>query len=138
MRKSGHRLCSLVISTTGTAAILVSCNSGNTPSNLCKAVDSLGAAVTQINQTPLSKSTISAVESSLASVDTAVENLSDVGESDFTEEISAVEAAATELDKTVSTAVDRPVPANTAAARDSMSELTTEVNNLSESTSDDC
>jgi len=117
---------------------LVSCNSGNTPSNLCKAVDSLGAAVTQINQTPLSKSTISAVESSLASVDTAVENLSDVGESDFTEEISAVEAAATELDKTVSTAVDRPVPANTAAARESMAELTTEVNNLSESTSDDC
>jgi hypothetical protein len=138
MRKSGHRLCSLVISTTGAAAILVSCNSGGTPSNLCKAVDSLSAAVTQINQTPLSKSTISAVETSLASVDTAVENLSDVGESDFTKEISAVEAAGTELDKTVSTAVDRPTPANTAAARESMSELTTEVNNLSESTSDDC
>jgi hypothetical protein len=134
-----RRLYSLAVSATGAAVILVGCQAGGAqPSDFCKSVDSLDAAVTQINQNYLSKSTVAAVETSLATVGAAVKNLSKTVESQFADEVHAVEAAAAQLDKTVSAAVDRPVPANMSAARTSMSELTTAVNNLSQSTSQSC
>ncbi len=134
-----HRLCSLAAGVTGAAVILVGCHAGGAqPSDFCKSVASLDAAVTQINQNYLSKSTIPAVETSLATVDAAVKNLSKTVESQFADEVHAVEAAAARLDKTVTAAVDRPVPPNMAAARTSMSDLTTAVNNLSQSTSQSC
>ena len=139
MSKARRRLCSLVIGATGAAAVLVGCSSGGTqPSDFCKSVDSLTAAVSQINQSYLSKATISAVETSLATVSAAVKNVSKTAESEFTDEVDAVKAAATDLDKTVAAAVDQPVPANMAAARTSMSDLTTAVNDLSKSTSESC
>jgi|SRR5689334_18193941 hypothetical protein len=139
MSKARRRLCSLVIGATGAAAVLVGCSSGGTqPSDFCKSVDSLAAAVSQINQSYLSKATISAVETSLATVSAAVKNVSMTAESEFTDEVDAVKAAAKGLDKTVAAAVDQPVPANMAAARTSMSELTTAVNDLSKSTSESC
>ena len=134
-----RRLCSLAVSATGAAVILVGCQAGGAqPSDFCKSVDSLAAAVSQINQSYLSKATISAVETSLATVSAAVKNVSMTAESEFTDEVDAVKAAATGLDKTVAAAVDQPVPANMAAARTSMSELTTAVNDLSKSTSESC
>ena len=139
MSKARRRLCSLAIGATGAAAVLVGCGSGGAqPSDFCKSVDSLAAAVSQINQSYLSKATISAVETSLATVSAAVKNVSKTAESEFTDEVDAVKAAATDLDKTVAAAVDQPVPANMAAARTSMSELTTAVNDLSKSTSETC
>jgi len=134
-----RRLCSLAVSATGAAVILVGCQAGGAqPSDFCKSVATLDAAVTQINQNYVSKSTIPAVETSLASVDAAVKNLSKTVESQFADEVHAVEAAAAQLDKTVTAAVDRQVPANMAAARTSMSDLTTAVKNLSDSTSQSC
>lgn len=139
MPKSRHRLYALATSATGAAVLLVGCSSGGgQPSDFCKSVDSLDAAVTQINQNYLSKSTIPAVEKSLATLGTAVTNLSKTAESQFADEVDAVKAAAAKLDKTVTAAVDQPLPANMAAARSSMSELTTAVNNLAESTSQSC
>lgn len=139
MSKARHRLCSVAIGATGAAAVLVGCSSGTAqPSDFCKSVDSLTAAVSQINQNYLSKATVSAVETSLATVSAAVKNVSMTAESEFTDEVDAVKAAATSLDKTVAAAVDQPVPANMAAARTSMSELTTAVNDLSKSTSESC
>lgn len=139
MPKSRHRLYALATSATGAAVLLVGCSSGGgQPSDFCKSVDSLTAAVSQINQNYLSKATVSAVETSLATVSAAVKNVSMTAESEFTDEVDAVKAAATSLDKTVAAAVDQPVPANMAAARTSMSELTTAVNDLSKSTSESC
>lgn len=126
--------------TTAAGAVLVGCGSGSDqpPSDFCKSVDALSATVTQINQSSLSKSTIAAVEASLAAAGTAVKNLSETVESEFAEEADAVEAAMTELDQTVPAAVDQPTPGNLDAARQSMSELTTAVDDLSKSTSDSC
>ncbi len=124
---------------TGAAALLVGCSAGGTqPSDFCKSVASLDAAVTQINQNYLSKSTVSAVETSMATLDTTVKNLKETAESEFADEVKAVEAAATSLDKSVAAAVDRPVPANMEAARTSMRDLTSTVKDLSESTSETC
>ena len=124
---------------TGAAALLVGCSAGGTqPSDFCKSVASLDAAVTQINQNYLSKSTVSAVETSMATLDTTVKNLKETAESEFADEVKAVEAAATSLDKSVAAAVDRPVPANMEAARTSMRDLTSTVKDLSESTSESC
>jgi hypothetical protein len=124
---------------TGAAALLVGCTAGGTqPSDFCKSVASLDAAVTQINQNYLSKSTVSAVETSMATLDTTVKNLRETAESEFADEVKAVEAAATSLDKSVAAAVDRPVPANMEAARTSMRDLTSTVKDLSQSTSETC
>jgi hypothetical protein len=101
-------------------------------------VAALDSAVAQINQNYLSKSTVPAVETSMATLGTTVKNLSETAKSEFTDEVKAVEAAATSLDKTVAAAVDRPVPANMDAARTSMRELTDAVKNLSNSTSETC
>ena len=138
MRKSRQRLCALVLCT-GATASLVGCGSGGgQPSDFCKSVDALDAAVTQINQSSLSKSTISAVETSLATVDAAVKNVSQTVESEFADEVNAVEAAATRLDTAVAAAVDQPAPANMDAARTSMNALTTAVDELDQSASDSC
>jgi hypothetical protein len=127
------------MSSVGAAAVLVGCSSGGeAPSDFCKSVDALDATVTQINQSSLTKATIEAVEASLAAADTAVKNLSDTVESEFAQVADAVEAAMTELDQTVTAAVDQPTPGNLDAARQSMSELTTAVDDLSDSTSDGC
>ena len=138
MSKARRRFSFLAIGATGAAAVLVGCSSGAQPSDFCKSVDSLAASVSQINQNYLSKATISAVETSLATVSAAVKNVSMTAESTFADEVDAVTSAATSLDKTVAAAVDQPVPANMAAARTSMSELTTAVNDLSKSTSESC
>jgi hypothetical protein len=127
------------MSAVGAASVLVGCGSGGeAPSSFCKSVDALDATVTQINQSSLTKSTIEAVEASLAAAGTAVTNLSDTVESEFADEADAVEAAMTDLDQTVTAAVDQPSPGNLDAARESMSELTTAVDDLSSSTSDSC
>jgi hypothetical protein len=121
------------------AAVLAGCSSsGSQPSDFCKSVDALDSAVTQINQTSLSKSTVDAVETSLATLDKAVANLSDTVESEFTDEVAAVEAASGKLDKTVAAAVDQPSPANMTAARTSMSDLTAAVDDLDQATSSSC
>jgi hypothetical protein len=139
MQKSRQRLCSLALCTTGAAALLVGCSSGGSqPSDFCKSVDALDAAVTQINQTSLSKSTISAVQTSLATVDKAVKNVSQTVESEFADEVNAVEAATARLDTSVAAAVDQPGPANLDTARTSMSDLTAAVDDLDQSTSDSC
>jgi hypothetical protein len=139
MRNAGLRVSSLAVCAGGVAALLVGCSSGGSqPSDFCKSVASLDAAVTQINQSYLTKSTVSAVETSMDTLGTTVKNLSETAESEFADEVKAVEAAATSLDKTVAAAVDRPVPANMNAARTSMSDLTSAVKNLSESTSQSC
>jgi len=139
MRKACLRVTSLAICAVGAATLVVGCGSGGSqPSDFCKSVASLDSAVAQINQNYLSKSTVPAVEKSMATLGTTVKNLSETAESEFADEVKAVEASATSLDKTVAAAVDQPVPANMAAARTSMSELTTAVNDLSKSTSESC
>jgi hypothetical protein len=139
MRKACLPVSSLAMWATGAAALLVGCTAGGTqPSDFCKSVASLDAAVTQINQNYLSKSTVSAVETSMATLDTTVKNLKETAESEFADEVKAVEAAATSLDKSVAAAVDRPVPANMEAARTSMRDLTSTVKDLSQSTSETC
>ena len=139
MRDSRLRLGALTLSTVGAAAVLVGCGSGgDPPTDFCKAVDTLSATVAQINQSSLSKSTIEAVEASLAAADTAVKNLSETVESEFAAEVDAVEAAMTELDQNVTAAVDAPSPGNMDSARASMRELTTAVDDLADSTSDGC
>lgn len=138
MRTPRHHLAR-ALCTVGVAALLVGCGSGGeAPSDFCKSVDALDAAVTQINQTSLSKSSIEAVETSLATVDVAVANLSSTMESEFAAEVDAVEAATASLDKTVAAAVDQPVPANLTAARASMSELTTAVDDLDQAANSGC
>ena len=139
MGKACLPVSSLAMWATGAAALLVGCTAGGTqPSDFCKSVASLDAAVTQINQNYLSKSTVSAVETSMATLDTTVKNLRETAESEFADEVKAVEAAATSLDKSVAAAVDRPVPANMEAARTSMRDLTSTVKDLSQSTSETC
>lgn len=138
MRKSRLRVGALVASVSALASVLVGCGAGDAPSDFCKSVDALAAAVQQINQTSLSKNSIEAVETSMATVDKAVTNLSNSAESEFTAEVSAVEDAAATLDKSVAAAVDNPVPATMDAARTSMREFTATVNNLDKASSDSC
>jgi hypothetical protein len=139
MRKAGARVTSLAICAVGAATLVVGCSSGGSqPSDFCKSVASLDSAVAQINQNYLSKSTVPAVETSMATLATTVKNLSETTESEFADEVKAVEAAATSLEKTVTAAVDRPVPANMEAARTSMRDLTSAVKDLSTSTSETC
>jgi hypothetical protein len=134
LRRGCRALCIAAVAT-----FVAGCGSGGgQPSDFCKSVDSLDSAVTQINQSSLSKSTISAVETSLATVDKAVANLSSTVESEFADEAKAVEAATTDLDETVAAAVDNPVPANMDAARTSMSDLTAAVDDLDQATSSSC
>jgi hypothetical protein len=140
MRKASLRVSSLAVCAVGVAALSAGCSSEGSqpPSDFCKSVASLDAAVTQINQTYLSKQTVSAVKSSMAALGTRVKNLSQTAGSEFQDEVNAVEAASTSLDKTVAAAVDRPVPANMNAARTSMRDFTSAVNHLAESTSESC
>jgi hypothetical protein len=139
MRNPRLRLGALATSVTALATVLVGCGSGNSaPSDFCKSVDALSAAMKQINQTSLSKNSVDAVEASLATVDKAVANLSSTVESDFASEVAAVEAATADLDKSVAAAVDSPAPANVTAARTSMSDLTAAVSDLDKATSDSC
>lgn len=139
MRNLSRALPGRLACVVGAATVLAGCSSGGgQPSDFCKSVDSLDAAVTQINQSSLSKSTISAVEASLATLDKAVANVSDTVESQFASEVDAVKSAAAGLDKTVSAAVDQPSPTNLAAARDSMGRLTTAVDDLDQAASDSC
>jgi len=139
MRKSRLRVGALVMSVSTVATVLVGCSAGgDAPSDFCKSVDALAAAVKQINQTSLTKSSVDAVEASLATVDQAVANLSSTAESEFADEVGAVEAATTELDHNVAAAVDSPTPAKMTTARTSMSDLTTAVNDLDKATSDSC
>jgi hypothetical protein len=139
MRKAGARVTSLAICAVAAATLVVGCSSGGSqPSDFCKSVASLDSAVAQINQNYLSKSTVPAVETSMATLATTVKNLSETAKSEFADEVKAVEAAATSLEKTVTAAVDRPVPANMEAARTSMRDLTSAVKELSTSTSETC
>ena len=138
MRKSRRRLCSLAVCTIGVAALVAGCGSGGAPSDFCKSVDGMAAAVQQINQTSLTKSSVSAVETSLSVLDGAEKNLSDTVEAEFADETAAVTAALKQLNTTVDAAVDKPTPGNMDAARTSMSTLTTAVNDLDEASSSSC
>ena len=62
----------------------------------------------------------------------------DVPIPDFDPTPSGTATGAAGLDQTVTAAVDQPSPGNLDAARESMSELTTAVDDLSSSTSDSC
>ena len=133
------RLCLLAACTTAAATVLVGCGSGGEPvSDICKVSDALSSAVTQINQTPLSKSSTAAVEASLATVNAALTDLDKVEDSEFQKEMDAVKTSGAELNKTVGAAIDAPTPANNAAGRDSMADFTTQVNALASSTNDSC
>ena len=121
------------------APVLVSCGSGEkAPSDFCKSVADLDSAVTQINQSPLTKSTVAAVQDSLDQIDAAAKNLADTSGSQAESEVKAVEADVTALDASVSAAVKKPTPHNVNAARTSMRSLTTSVNDLSNATSSSC
>ena len=118
---------------------LVSCSSGGAqPSDFCKSVAALDSAVSTINETPITRSTVSAVQASVDQIDVAVRNLSATAESEFASEVDAVKAGAAELDASVATAVERPAPQTFDAARDSMRAFTTSVNDLAKSTSSSC
>lgn len=137
-RRNGVRLgaCTLAV-----AGLLMGCDADagtKPPSDFCKAVDSLTASVSQINQTSLSKNSLSAVESSMATITKGVQNLEAVALPEFSDEVDAASAAASDLDKTVSAAVDQPTPATIDDARSAMGELTTAVQDLSKSTSQSC
>ncbi len=138
MRKSRLRLGALAACVSAVASVLVGCGASEAPSDFCKSVDALASAVKQINQTSLTKNSIEAVEASMATIDKAVTNLSNSVEAEFSDEVSAVESAATELEDRVGAAVDSPDAANMAAARTSMSDLTAAVNDLDKASSDSC
>jgi hypothetical protein len=139
MRKSRLRLGALAASVSAVASVLVGCGAGNDPpSDFCKSVDGLAAAVKQINQTSLTKSSVDAVEASLATVDQASANVTSTAEPEFADQVAAVETTTSALDKTVAAAVDSPTPANVDAARTSMSDLTAAVRELDQATSDSC
>jgi hypothetical protein len=67
-----------------------------------------------------------------------VENLEASAQPEFSDEVEAVDMAASSLDKTVTAAVDQPTPSNIDAARTSLSEVTSAVKDLSKSTSSSC
>lgn len=121
------------------ASLLGGCGAGDdAPSDFCKSVDALSAAVQQINQTSLSKSSVEAVQTSLSTLDTAVTNLANSAESEFSSEVDAVKSAAKQLEADVGTAAKSPSSDNLYAARTSMSALTTAVEDLDDATSSSC
>ena len=123
----------------GAGTLLSGCSGGSqASSDFCKSVASLDAAVVQINQNYLTKSSVAAVESSMAALGTRLENLSQSAGSQMPDEVKAVEAAGEQLNTTVSAAVDQPVPHNMNAARTSMRDFSTAVNDLAKSTSESC
>jgi len=140
MRKASLRVSALALCAIGVAALLPGCSSKDNQlsADFCKSVASLSSAVTQINQTYLTKQTVSAVEKSMAALNSRMTNLSETAGTEFPDQVKAVESAAKELDTTVATAVDKPVPANVGAARTSMRDFSTAVNDLSKSTSSGC
>jgi hypothetical protein len=141
MRMAGRGAVWLGVWVLAAAAPLVGCDADagtKPPSEFCKAVDSLGASVTQINQNSLSKSSVSAVQTSLATIGNAVDNVRATAEPEFSDQVDAVDAAASTLEKTVTAAVDQPNPSNMDAARTSMRELTSATEDLSKSTSQGC
>ena len=118
---------------------LVSCGSGDkAPSDFCKSVATLSSAVTQINQSALSKSTLAAVGDSLHQIEAAAKNLTATAKSQFPSEVAAVESGATALKSSVTAAVHQPTPSNVNAARTSMRSFTSSVNSLSSATSSSC
>ena len=121
------------------APVLVSCGSGDkAPSDFCKSVADLDSAVTQINQSPLTKSTVAAVQDSVDQIDAAAKNLKDTAGSQSPSEVAAVETDVAALDASVAAAVDKPTPHNVNAARTSMRALTTSVDDLATATSSSC
>lgn len=139
MTSSRLRIGAWATSGVAVAALLVGCGaSDEAPSDFCKSVDALSAAVKQINQTSLSKSSIDAVQTSISTLKTAVTNLADSAESEFSDEVDAVKAAASQLGDDVGTAVKSPSSDNLYAARTSMSGLTNAVNDLDKAASSSC
>lgn len=121
------------------ASLLVGCGAGDdAPSDFCKSVDALSAAVKQITQTSLSKSSVEAVQTSVSTLKTAVTNLADSAVSEFSDEVDAVKAAARQLGDDIGTAVKSPSSDNLYAARTSMTALKTSVNDLDDATSSSC
>ena len=118
---------------------LVSCSSGGAqPSDFCKSVAALDSVVSTVNESPVTRSTVSAVQASVDQINAAVRNLSATAESQFASEVDAVKAGAAELDKNVTGAVARPTPETVNAVRVSMRAFTTSVSDLSKSTSSSC
>lgn len=127
-------LC-VVLAVTGLAA----CSSaGDQPSDFCKSVAALDSVVKTINENPVTRATVPAVEASLHQIDSAAKNLAATAESQFASEVDAVKAGAAELDKTVAAAVEHQSPANVDAVRVSMRTFTTSVDDLAKSTSSSC
>ena len=128
-------LCVVVVVAPG----LVSCGSKEkAPSDFCKSVATLGSAVSTVNQSPLTKSTVAAVQDSLDQIDAAAKNLTDTAGSQFPSEVAAVEADVTALNASVKAAVDHPTPPHVQDARTAMQSVTSSVNALSTATSSSC
>ena len=139
MTTSRLRLGAWAASVGAVASVLVGCGAGNdAPSDFCKSVDALAAAVKQINQTSLTKSSVDAVKESVSTLKTAVTNLADSAESGFSSEVDAVKSAAKQLGDDIGTAVKSPSSDNRYAARTSMSAFTTAVNDLDNAASSSC
>ena len=67
-----------------------------------------------------------------------VENVEATAESEFSDQVDTVDAAATTFDKAVTAAADQPSPSTFDAARTALGELTSAVKELSTSTSQSC
>ena len=127
-------LC-VVFAGTGLAA----CGSGgDQPSDFCKSVAALDSVVNTINESPVTRSTVPAVQASMNQIDSAAKNLSQTAQSQFASEVNAVKAGAAELDKTVAAAIEHQSPATVNAVRVSMKTFTTSVSDLAKSTSSSC
>jgi hypothetical protein len=139
MRTTRAQVCTVTVGVVIAATGLGGCGSGgDAPSDFCKSISELGAAVTKINQDPATKSTMPAVQASLKQIDSAVQNLAQSASPEFATEVDAVEADTKELDKSVAAATQSTGPATVEAVRESMRAVTTSTNDLSKGTSQSC
>ncbi len=139
MRNSRTRARALTLCVVIAAPGLASCGSGGAqPSDFCKSVAALDSAVSTINESPVTRSTVPAVQASVDQINSAVKNLSTTAQSQFAAEVDAVKTGAAELDTSVAAAVEQQTPQTVNAVRVSMRAFTTSVNDLSKSTSSSC
>ncbi len=98
----------------------------------------MDSAVTEINQNPLTKSSIPAARTSMKAINAAVANVVDTAEAEFDDQVTAVKDATAELDRAVDASVERATPSNIEQSRTALADVTTAVNDLAESTSSSC
>lgn len=139
MRISGTRVGAFTLCISVGSVALAACGaSDETPSDLCKAVANLESGVEQIQQDPVARSTLSAIEESLTKIKANVQTLSDTASSEFPTEVDTVEADADALDKSVAAATENPSQEAVNAVRAAASSFATSVEDLSDAASSDC